>query len=111
MCQDGPFSIPCDEGNNSGDKKLAILVCMWDAGQGEPVTRCLDMSICNIIILRICLSNHWLRKAIVQCCIGRCTNDKVKHCSFQSETKESRCLVLDVFATFQISAFSWCKDC
>ena len=48
LCQDHPFSIFCDEGNNTDNKNLAILVRIWDTNLGKPVTRFLDMSICNV---------------------------------------------------------------
>lgn len=43
LCQDSPFSILCDEGNKGYDKNFAILVHMWDDGQGKPVTWFFDM--------------------------------------------------------------------
>ena len=48
LCQNGPFSILCDEGNDVEDKNFAILVRLWDEKQGKPMTRFLDMPICNI---------------------------------------------------------------
>jgi hypothetical protein len=48
LCQTGPFSILCDESNKGDDKSLAILVRMWDNCQRKPVTRFLDMPVCNI---------------------------------------------------------------
>ena len=47
-CQNGPFSISCDEDSNTEDKHLAILVRLWDDELGKPVTRFLDMPVCNI---------------------------------------------------------------
>ena len=48
MCQDGTFSILCDEGTDARDKNFAILVRLWDSKEGKPMTRFLDMPICNI---------------------------------------------------------------
>ena len=48
MCRGGPFSILCDEGNDSEDKNLAILVRMWDSNLGKPMTRFFAMPVCNI---------------------------------------------------------------
>ena len=47
-CQNGPFSILCDEDSNTEDKHLAILVSLWDDELCKPVTRFLDMPVCNI---------------------------------------------------------------
>ena len=48
QCKKCPFSILCDEGNDVDDKNFAILVRLWDDEQGRPVTRFLDMPVCNI---------------------------------------------------------------
>ena len=48
LCKEGPFSILCDEGNDGDDKNFAILVRLWDNDLGKPVTRFLDMPVCNI---------------------------------------------------------------
>ena len=47
MCQDKPFSILCDEGNDGEDKNFAILVRLWDEDLGKPMTRFLNMPVCN----------------------------------------------------------------
>ena len=47
-CQENPFSILCDEGSNKDDKNFAILIRLWDDLLGKPVTRFLDMPVCNI---------------------------------------------------------------
>ena len=47
-CQNGPFSILCDEDSNTEDKHLAILVHLWDDELGKPVTHFLGMPVCNI---------------------------------------------------------------
>ena len=44
-CQNGPFSILCNEDSNTEDKHLAILVRLWDDELGKPF---LDMPVCNI---------------------------------------------------------------
>ena len=48
LCQNNPFSILCDEGNDNDDKNFAILVRLWDDQLGRPVTRFLHMPVCNI---------------------------------------------------------------
>ena len=51
LCQNNPFSILCNEGNDNDDKYFAILVCLWDDQLGKPVTRVtrfLHMPVCNI---------------------------------------------------------------
>lgn len=48
LCQENPFSILCDEGSDNDDKNFAILVRLWDEKLGKPVTRFLDMSVCNV---------------------------------------------------------------
>ncbi len=48
LCQRGPFSILCDEDSYTENKHLAILVRFWDDKLGIPVTRFLDMPVCNI---------------------------------------------------------------
>lgn len=48
LCQHNPFSILCDEGNDNEDKNFAILVRLWDENLRKPVTRFLDMPVCNI---------------------------------------------------------------
>ena len=48
LCRENPFSILCDEGNDKDDKNFAILVRMWDDKLGKPMTRLLDMPVCNI---------------------------------------------------------------
>ena len=48
LCQENPFSVLCDEGSDTDDKNFAILVRLWDENVGKPVTRFLDMPICNI---------------------------------------------------------------
>ena len=48
ICRDGPFSILCDEGNDTDNKYFAILVRLWDERVCMPATRFLDMPICNI---------------------------------------------------------------
>ena len=48
LCQNKPFSILCDEGNDNDDKNFAILVRLWDDKLGKPVTRFLHMPVCNI---------------------------------------------------------------
>ena len=48
MCRQTAFSILCDEGNDSNDKNFTILVRLWDKNLGKPMTRFLDMPICNI---------------------------------------------------------------
>ena len=47
QCRTGPFTIMCDEGNDTADKNFAILVRLWDEKLGKPVTRFLDMPVCN----------------------------------------------------------------
>ena len=47
-CQENPFSILCDEGTDHDDKNFAILVRLWDDQLCKPVTRFLDMPVCNI---------------------------------------------------------------
>ena len=47
-CQENPFSILCDEGSDKDDKNFAILVRLWDSKLGRPVSRFLDMPVCNI---------------------------------------------------------------
>lgn len=48
QCRTGPFSIMCDEGNDKVSKNFALLVRLWDETLGQPVTRFLDMPVCNI---------------------------------------------------------------
>ena len=48
QCKKCPFSILCDEGNDIDEKNFAILVQFWDDEQRKPVTRFLDMPVCNI---------------------------------------------------------------
>ena len=48
LCCETTFSILCDEGNDSDDKNFAILVRLWDENLGKPMTRFLDMPVCNI---------------------------------------------------------------
>ena len=48
LCQENPFSVLCGEGSDTDDKNFAILVRLWDENVGKPVTRFLDMPICNI---------------------------------------------------------------
>ena len=48
LCKENPFSILCDEGSDNEDKNFAILVRLWDDKLGKPVTRFLDMPVCNI---------------------------------------------------------------
>ena len=48
QCKESPFSILCDEGNDTDDKNLAILVHLWDDELSKPVTWFLDMPVCNI---------------------------------------------------------------
>lgn len=48
LCQENPFSVLCDEGSDTDDKNFAILVRLWDENVGQPITRFLDMPICNI---------------------------------------------------------------
>ena len=50
MCKDGPFSILCDEGNDShsDDNFFAILVRLWDERVGKPATRFFNIPVCNI---------------------------------------------------------------
>ena len=48
LCQENPFSILCDEGSDADDKNFAILARLWDEKLGKPVTRFLDMPICNV---------------------------------------------------------------
>ena len=48
LCKNGPFSILCDEDSDTDDKHLAILVRLWDNDLGAPVTRFLNMPVCNI---------------------------------------------------------------
>ena len=38
----------CDEGNDIEDKNFAIVVCLWDEDLGRPLTRFLDMPVCNV---------------------------------------------------------------
>ena len=47
MCRHNPFSILCDEGNDNEDKNFAILVRLWDENLRKPMTRFLDMPVCN----------------------------------------------------------------
>ena len=47
MCLANTFSILCDEDNDSDDKNFAILIQMWDENLGKPMTRFLDMPVCN----------------------------------------------------------------
>lgn len=48
LCKKGPFSILCGEGNDVEDKNFAIFVWLWDEKESKPMTRFLDMPICNI---------------------------------------------------------------
>ena len=48
LCKESPFSIMCDEGNDIEDKNFAILVHLWDDDLGNPLTRFLDMPVCNV---------------------------------------------------------------
>ena len=48
LCQNNPFSVLCDEGNDNDDKNFAILVRLWDDQLGKPATRFLHMPVCNI---------------------------------------------------------------
>ena len=48
LCQENPFSILCDEGTDHDDKNFAVLVRLWDNQLGKPVSRFLDMPVCNI---------------------------------------------------------------
>ena len=48
LCRKSSFSILCDEGNDNDDKNFAILVRLWDENLGKPITRFLDMPVCNI---------------------------------------------------------------
>ena len=48
LCKESPFSIMCDEGNDVEDKNFAIVVCLWDEDLGRPLTRFLDMPVCNV---------------------------------------------------------------
>ena len=48
LCQTFPFSIICDESNKGDKKHFSIFVCMLDNIIGRPVTRFLDMPVCNI---------------------------------------------------------------
>ena len=47
LCQNNPFSILCDEGNDNDDKNFAILIRLWDDQLGKPATRFLHMPVCN----------------------------------------------------------------
>ena len=47
LCRENPFSILCDEGSDTDRHNFAILVRMWDDKLGKPMTRFLDMPICN----------------------------------------------------------------
>lgn len=47
ICQEKPFAILCDEGNDNEDKNFAILVRFWDDELKKPMTRFLDMPVCN----------------------------------------------------------------
>ena len=47
-CQSNPFSILCDESNKGDVKHLVIFVRMWSDILRKPVTRFLDMPVCNI---------------------------------------------------------------
>lgn len=47
LCRENPFSILCDEGSDTDRHNFAILVRMWDDKLRKPVTRFLDMPICN----------------------------------------------------------------
>ena len=47
LCRETPFSILCDEGSDTDRHNFTILVRMWDENLGKPMTRFLDMPICN----------------------------------------------------------------
>ena len=47
QCRENPFSILCDEGSDTDRHNFAILVRMWDENLGKPMTRFLDMPVCN----------------------------------------------------------------
>ena len=47
LCKENPFSILCDEGSDTDRHNFAILARTWDDKLGKPVTRILDMPVCN----------------------------------------------------------------
>lgn len=47
MCQKNLFSVLCDEGNDSEDKNFAIIVRLWDNNLRKPMSRFLNMPVCN----------------------------------------------------------------
>ena len=48
-CQEQPFTILCDGGNDNFEKKyFGIMVRLWDNKLGKVITRFLDASVCNI---------------------------------------------------------------
>ena len=47
LCRESPFSILCDEGSDTDRHNFAILARMWDEKLRKPVTRFLDMPVCN----------------------------------------------------------------
>ena len=63
LCQNGPFSILCDEDSNTEDKHLAILVRLWD---DKLVSLLLAFLICQNVILGQLLnvSMHHLKKGL-----------------------------------------------
>lgn len=47
LCKENPFSILCDEGNDTDNKNFAILAHFWDDRLGKSVTCFLDMPVGN----------------------------------------------------------------